>query len=61
VERQPDAAIFHYNLACYDCRLGEVEVAKARLRYAIKLEGRFRVLALNDEDLKPIWDSLGGD
>ena len=35
VERMPNAAILHYNLACYECQLGDLEVAKARLRHAI--------------------------
>lgn len=61
VEHHPEAAIFHYNLACYECQLGELEVAKARLRHAIMLDGNFRSLALEDEDLKPLWSSLGGD
>jgi len=59
VERHPEAAILHYNLACYECQLGGLEVAKARLSHAFKLDGNFRALALDDEDLKPIWDSLG--
>ena len=58
VERNPDAAICHYNLACYECQLGKLEVAKARLHHAIKLDGGFRVLALDDEDVKPLWDSF---
>lgn len=57
VEHLP-AAIIHYNLACYECQLGEVEVAKVRLQHAFKLEKELRSVALDDEDLKPIWDSL---
>ena len=49
-------AIFqHYNLACYECLLGDVEVAKARLQHAFKLEPRYRLQALEDEDLKGGW------
>lgn len=58
VERVPKAAVLHYNLACYECRLGDLEVAKARLRHAFKLDETFRVLALDDADLQPLWDSL---
>jgi Tfp pilus assembly protein PilF len=58
VERHPDAALLHYNLACYECQLGDVEVAKFRLSHAVKLDGKLRPLALGDEDLKPIWQSL---
>lgn len=59
VERLPNTAIFHYNLACYECQLGQIEVAKARLSHAFKLDQSFRLLALDDDDLRPIWDSLG--
>ena len=59
VERHPEAAILHYNLACYECQLGELEVAKARLRHAVKVEAAWRALAMEDEDLKPLWDSFG--
>ena len=56
VERIPKAAIFHYNLACYECQLGDVEVAKIRLEHALKLEPRYRLKALEDEDLEGVWD-----
>jgi tetratricopeptide (TPR) repeat protein len=49
VERLPGAAILHYNLACYECQLGDVEVAKARLKHAIQLDPIFRAKALDDE------------
>jgi Tfp pilus assembly protein PilF len=38
VERLPKEPILHYNLACYECQLGELEVAKARLAHAFNLE-----------------------
>jgi hypothetical protein len=58
VERIPTAAILHYNLACYECLVGDVAVAKARLKHAIKLDPRYREKALEDEDLRAVWDSL---
>ena len=58
VERIPNAAILHYNLSCYECLLGDLEVAKARLQHAFTLEPRYRLKALEDEDLQPVWDSL---
>lgn len=54
VERIPNAAILHYNLARYECQLGDVEVAKARLRHAFNLEPRYRLRALEDEDLEAL-------
>ena len=59
VEGHPNNALVHYNLACYECQLGDLAVAKARLRHAFKLDAALRVSALDDEDLRPLWDSLG--
>ncbi len=53
-----DDAIFHFNLACYDCLLRNPEYAKDRLRRAFALDRNFKIKALDDEDLKPLWDSL---
>jgi hypothetical protein len=58
VERQPDVVGFHYNLACYECWLGNLGEAKTRLKRGFELEARFRLKALEDEDLEPLWDSL---
>ena len=33
-----------------------LEEAKARLRHAIELDKDIRELALDDEDLKPLWN-----
>lgn len=58
VERKPQVAILHYNLACYECQLGDVEVAKARLQHAFKLDPSLRMKALEDPDLEEVWGSL---
>ena len=58
LERLPDIAVFHYNLACYECQLGNLEAAKERLALAFRLEPGFRVAALEDRDLEPLWESL---
>lgn len=60
VERHPKEPMLHYNLACYECQLGDLEVAKSRLAHAFKLAPKCRLMALDDEDLKPLWDSLAG-
>jgi hypothetical protein len=60
VERHPTEPILHYNLACYECQLGDIEVAKARLAHAFDLEPKCRLMALDDDDLAPLWDSLAG-
>jgi tetratricopeptide (TPR) repeat protein len=60
VERLSKEPILHYNLACYECQLGELEVAKARLAHAFRLEPKCRLMALDDDDLAPLWASLAG-
>lgn len=37
-----------------------LEEAKARLQRSIELNKDIRRLALDDEDLKPLWDWIGG-
>jgi len=41
LERLPDVAIFHYNLACYECQLGDLEAANTRLKRAFELDAMF--------------------
>ena len=45
-----------FNLACYASATGRMEEAKERLRCAIDLDKDMRKLAIEDEDLKPLWD-----
>jgi len=47
-----------YNLACYLCQLGDLESAKGYLKRAFEIDSSWRLQALEDEDLKPLWDSL---
>ena len=54
----PKEAIIKYNLACYCCQLGEIENAKKYLKKAFEIDSTWRVQALDDEDLRPLWDSL---
>jgi predicted Zn-dependent protease len=52
-------AVFHYMLACYDSALGNLDDAKEALACAFELENGFRLKALDELDLAPLWDSLG--
>ena len=52
----PKIALIAFNLACYASVMGRMEEAKKRLRHAIELDKDIRGLALDDEDLKPLWD-----
>ena len=46
------------SLACYHCQLGEMETAKRYLKKVFEIDLNWRKAALDDEDLKPFWDSL---
>ena len=56
----PREGIIYYNLACYDCQLGQIHSAKQYLKQAFGIDSNWRSEALDDEDLKPLWDYLGG-
>ena len=45
----------HYNLACYECQLGDVEVAAGGLEHAFKLALKLHLCTLDDEDLKAVY------
>ena len=59
-EVHPKDPIIPLNLACYASATSRFEEAKVRLRQAIELDERIRDLALDDEDLKPLWDWIEG-
>src|SRR6266446_1582657 len=54
----PKDGIIKYNLACYFCQMGQIKTAKNYLRKAFEIDPDQRVMALEDEDLRPLWDSL---
>jgi Flp pilus assembly protein TadD len=56
----PRVAMIAFNLACYASVMGRMVEAKEGLRCAIKLDKDIRALALDDEDLKPLWDWIAG-
>lgn len=46
--------VFYYNLACYECRLGQLESARAYLEKTFALDKKFRNFAKTDPDLLPL-------
>jgi tetratricopeptide (TPR) repeat protein len=61
-DRFPEEAVLSYNLACYLTQLGEWEPAWKSLRSAFDRdpENQLKVLAVQDPDLVPLWEKLGG-
>jgi hypothetical protein len=47
-----------FNLACYEVQIGSLDRAKAHLKRANKIGAKFRLMALEDPDLQPLWASL---
>ena len=43
---------YHYNLACYECALGNLESARAYLATSVSMDEDLRAYALEDPDLK---------
>ncbi len=60
VDRFPDDPIMRYNLACYECQLGRLPEARRWLKKAYQLGNpeRIRQGALQDADLKPLWEEI---
>src|SRR4051794_19394747 len=51
----PDNANIHYNLSCYETRLQHFHKAQRHLARAIQLDPRFKLVAIDDADLEPLW------
>jgi len=56
--RHPKEPLIYYNLACYDCQLGELSSARGFLERALKMAPNFRRMALEDDDLRPLHSEL---
>lgn len=48
--------ILHYNLACYEARLGDLSTARQCIRAAIQLNAAMKKNAKVDPDLAPLWN-----
>lgn len=49
-----------YNLACYECQLGDLNAARSWLKKACALgdASKVKLMALEDPDLTPLWPDL---
>ena len=56
----PKEKIIAYNLACYDCQLGNLDAAKAWLDKACTLGDARKIkhMARQDPDLEPLWPDI---
>ena len=47
-------ATYHYNLACYECALGNLDTARAYLKASLSMDEKLREFAETDPDLKSL-------
>ena len=60
-DKFPKVWTIPYNLACYASRLHQFDEAGKWLKQAIALDQKtVQAAAIDDDDLKPLWASLGG-
>lgn len=55
LEKFPNEAIIHYNLACYAAQQERLDKARNLLSQAIELDSTYKKLALEDNDLTALW------
>ena len=49
-------ATYHYNLACYECVLGNLDLARMHLDRSFELDKKFRDYAKSDPDLAKLHE-----
>ena len=56
----PKEHLIAFNLACYECQLGNRKQAMQHLEEAIDLAGKktIRLIGLDDSDLEPLWPDI---
>ena len=56
-DKFPSEPVIAFNLSCYACQLQALDDARAWLQRAVALGGQaaIRKMALEDDDLKPLW------
>ena len=47
--------ILHYNLACYEAKLGDISMARQCIRAALELNSGFKKNVRTDPDLQQLW------
>jgi len=54
----PADSTIQYNLACYSAQLGQLDAAQEHLHKSYELGDakQIKLMALNHEDLKPLWE-----
>lgn len=60
-DRFPEVWTIPYNLACYCAQLGRLEESQKWLQRAMSIDQKsVKQAAIDDPDLKPLWEGTGG-
>jgi tetratricopeptide (TPR) repeat protein len=61
VDKFPKEYLMRYNLACYECELGNLKESRAWLEKTFELadKNEVKLMALDDSDLEPLWREIG--
>ena len=59
-DKFPSESIIPYNLSCYACQMQQLDAARVWLKRAAVIGGKERIkrMALNDPDLKTLWQEI---
>jgi hypothetical protein len=59
-ERFPSEPVVAYNLSCYACQMNDLDASRVWLQRAVKSGGKetIKKMALDDDDLKPLWPEI---
>jgi Flp pilus assembly protein TadD len=59
-EKFPKEPVIAYNLSCYACQMNQLDVSRHWFERAVAAGGKetIRKMALEDEDLKPLWAEI---
>jgi len=59
-EKFPTVPVVAYNLSCYACQMNQLDVSRAWLKRAFKAGSKetIKKMALEDDDLKPLWPEI---
>jgi hypothetical protein len=58
VELHPKHGTIQFNLACYKAQVGNVAKEQTHLKCAVGIDPKFKLMALEDQDLEPLWALL---
>lgn len=59
-EKFPAEPVIAYNLSCYACQMQQTDTALVWLQCAVKIGNKeaIKKMALDDDDLKPLWKEI---